>query len=288
MFGAKNKLRKMFNLFNIFNKDLLINLALSAFLFLTTNLCADPIKALIIDYWIKDTTCNDCTMRFFLFELVFLLFSIALAAVLYSRRSTFLPIEIRKITPPNQVNPNKILVLAISRANWVWSAKELSQTNGTHLSLPDKLNDVLATMSTLQERNFFSWEQILRAVKAHEARLERIILVGSSGENGTAKNFAECRKMIEHYFPKLTDDSFDLQEANFDSLDELLNIYRQIIKEHASSEDEIMIDITSGTKVVSIAAAMVTLEHPKVEFQYVETNDAKRIRSFNVESKQHA
>lgn len=88
--------------------------------------------------------------------------------------------------------------------------------------------------------------------------------------------------MIAYYFPQLEEDAFEVREACFEELNDLLCVYREIVATQAHRKGQVMIDVTGGTKVVSIAAAMVTLEHSKVEFQYVETEGEKRVRTFNV------
>ena len=207
--------------------------------------------------------------------------SIALAALLIHRRRTFLPARVQRIGEPDQVAPRQVLILSISRVTWTWTPQALMRGDVRHV-LPADLSGALRAMAALGDRDKFSWEQLLRAVAAHKGRLERLILLGSSGADGTATAFRACGEMIRHYFPSLAETALERQEADFDSLDDLLSKYQQIIASEVRRKGEIMIDVTGGTKVVSIASAMVTLDHPDIEFQYVETNGGKRVRTFNV------
>jgi hypothetical protein len=222
---------------------------------------------------------------FFCVMAVMGLLSVASAALLYRRRRSFLPVAVQRIGQPGHVDPHAVLVLTVSWPGWEWQPGQLTRTKDEkHQShaLPATLLEALSAMAALGRRDSFSWEQLLRAIREHLPRVQRVILIGSSG--GTAASFDACRQMIVHYFPSLDPASIQPRVASFEALDDLLSVYGRIIGEEAARKREIMIDVTGGTKVVSIAAAMVTLEHPEIEFQYVETEGDKRVRSFNVVS----
>lgn len=85
--------------------------------------------------------------------------------------------------------------------------------------------------------------------------------------------------MIEHVLGKRCE--FVRKPCRFDSLDALLITLRETVAE-AGDPYEIILDITGGLKIVSIAAAMVSLEHPEVEMQYVHTEGDKKVLAFNV------
>lgn len=223
-----------------------------------------------------------CGISFWTVEGALFILSILCAMVLYRRRRSFLPVRIQRIVQPGSVEARPTLILTISRNNWRWTPDELSCDKGGSLNLSNDLAGVLTSMAELGAGEKFSWEQILRAIDVHKTELQHVILIGSKGPQGTSVRFAECKAMINHYFPHLKDSDFELREADFESLEELLGIYRTLISAEKVRNRNIMIDVTGGTKVVSIAAAMVSLEHPEIEFQYVETEGAKRVRSFNV------
>jgi hypothetical protein len=223
-----------------------------------------------------------------LFGYKVLLFFLAYAVWLFNRRRTYLcGYNYRQ---PGKVIPHQVLILTISRNSWQWTPEKLQRVHGESLNLPSTLAGALDAMAALGEREKFSWEQMLRAVEVHYKQLgiadsnhlRRLILIGSKGDNGTAHAFEDCRQMIRHYFPGLPEKAVEQRDADFESLEDLIGVYRSIVGSEQERKNEIMLDVTSGTKVVSIAAAMVTLDHPEIEFQYVETHGSKQVRSFNV------
>lgn len=219
---------------------------------------------------------------------VMITFGFGVAWLLYKRRRTFLPIQIQRIGLPDEVVPHAVLVTTMSHTgSWRVDTEndQLTRTNGDPVNLSGTLKEVLDRLAALGEREKFSWEQLLRAITKHaeqSGKPDKVVLLGSPGSSGTTKRFEECRAFIRRFFPEIPEDAFERKEADFDSLEDLIHVYEGVIRAEVKRKGEIMIDVTGGTKVVSIAAAMVTLEHPEIEFQYVETHDEKRIRSFNV------
>lgn len=216
-------------------------------------------------------------------------------AFLYRQGRRLLPVEVRRIGRPGHVRPRAVLVLPVSTPRWQWSPAGLAGgPGGKTWPLPAALPEALAEMARLaapgegQALPSFAWEQLLRAVEPHAGRLQRIVLIGSPGARGSFATLGLCRQMIRHYFPRLDAITLDEREARFDALDDLLDLYREIVAGEAARKGEIMLDVTGGTKVVSIAAAIVTVEHPEIEFQYVDTEGntegKKQVRSFNIVS----
>jgi hypothetical protein len=232
-----------------------------------------------------------CPAAFWWLEAVLLFVSLACAFALYLRRRTFLPINVQRIGEPGMIEPRQVLVLTVSNNPWKfqWDEKlkdKLTISIKDHsIPLPIKLDDALIVMKNLAnlEANppFFSWEQLLRAIAPHHTKLEHIILVGSTNGANSFKQLDDCEKLIQHYF-RLTKIEISKESVHFDSLDNLLSLYNGIIAAEKSRKSQLMFDVTGGTKVVSVAVAMVTLEHPEIEFQYVETEGEKRVRTFNV------
>jgi hypothetical protein len=260
---------------------IIFNSFLAAVLILTQSWIADAIEGQELFPW-------SSAMRFkfgdtgWVTLISIIVISIISAIILYRNRKTFLPVQVQRISDPGKVNENQILILAISRVSWTWSPEMLLRQNGDPYKLPADLDGAIDAMSGLKGRDQFPWEQLLRAVKIHKRTVNRVVLIGSTGDDGTSKDFEACRNMLRYYFPALPEEAFEKRAANFDSLSELMGIYREVIYSEPKRQSEIMIDVTGGTKVVSIAAAMVTLDFPKIEFQYVETEKEKRVRSFNV------
>ena len=205
---------------------------------------------------------------------------------IYLNRRTFLPIQIQRIGEPDAVDPHAILAMTVSYPGaWQidFEGKQITSKE-KQLSLDASLDEVLNRLASLGDSERFAWEQLLRALRKHVAggKLRQVYLIGSPGERGTAAKFTECRDFLRLFYPSIAQESFHGKEADFENIEELRSVYRDIIAQAGQDKSQIMIDVTGGTKVVSIAAAMVTMEHPEIEFQYIETKGSKRVRSFNV------
>lgn len=263
-----------------------VNVALLFTLVMTQSWISDGLAgSKLFSWWSGGFQCETtCDVSFWKLEAFLLLVSVSCALFLYQRRHTFLSVSVRRISPLGLVDPHQVLILVVSDAKWTWTDKGLLSEDKRFVELSPRLPDALMQMESLE--NKFAWEQILRAVMPHQARLQRIVLIGSSNGKKTVERLDECARMIEHYCG-LSVAKKDRFGVNFESIDELLKCYRQLIEGERIRRRHLMIDITGGTKVVSVAAAMVTLEYPEIEFQYVETegtgkNKEKRVRSFNV------
>ncbi len=266
-----------------------INISLTVGIIMLESWVADGIKGDALFPWLPGGALTPGGPWFVWSVVNMFLLAIVFAMLLYERRRSFLPVRVQRIGQPGVVEPRAVLVVNVSRPGWQWAPEQLSRDRGglpEVRALPASLDDALEVMAALGERgHFFAWEQLLRAVREHaRAPLRRLILIGSRGSKGSEESFPRCKKMIAHYFADLESARIEFRAVDFVSLDGLLYEYRQIVAEQGQRKGDVVIDITGGTKVNSIAAAMVTLEHPEVEFQYVETEDDKRVRTFNVVS----
>lgn len=72
---------------------------------------------------------------------------------------------------------------------------------------------------------------------------------------------------------------FEDLQALYDNFNEII---QKVTTELGLAQNDIMIDVTGGTKTASIAAALVTLHHPPIEFQYVRTETPFDVLSYNV------
>ena len=264
-----------------------INISLTVGIIMLEIWVADGIKGDELFPWWPGGTLKPGHPGFAWCVLGMLLLAIVFVVLLYKRRRSFLPVTVQRIGRPDHAEPRAVLALTISRPNWEWSADRLARDRDGSPDvrpLPASLDGALEAMAALGKHEIFPWEQLLRAIRAHAPRLQSLILIGSSGAGGTAESVTMCRQMVGHYFPDLHPGQIEQRAADFNALDGLIYEYRQIVANQARRKGELVIDITGGTKVVSIAAAMVTLEHPEVEFQYVETEGEKRVRRFNVVS----
>jgi len=126
----------------------------------------------------------------------------------------------------------------------------------------------------------WNWQQILRGLKPHQERLKYLYLIGST-ESFNYLDKAES--FIKQYLPDITVIKAN-RPVNFEDLEALIKvIYRAIkdLKAYKLDEDEIIIDITGGQKVTSIAGAVVTL-NSSVRFQYVQTNEPYEVISYDL------
>ena len=142
----------------------------------------------------------------------------------------------------------------------------------------------------------WSWQQTLRAAHHHREKLKCLVLIGSEGGSGTKEQLDLAQQFFDHYFPGkvsiqgksehhgLPYDSH--WQADFEKLDDLRRLLQRVLKRlHRDNykDEDIVIDCTGGQKIASIACVLVTLDRPKLMFQYVGTGDrAGRITGFNV------
>lgn len=277
-------------------KNALINILLSFIIMVLSGWIADAINGAMVFPWLLKIwlLCDPKHPPLWwsigwpiLFSVLWFAFFIGL----YARRATFLPVEILREADPNDIRPHKVVALSVSRVSWELLTEQENGLQGLQLknknnnklvSLPAELDDALTILAGFKEKEKYSWEQILRALQAHQKELLKVYLIGSDGHAGTTKSFNECSALVRYYFPNLQAKEVISKTADFNSLGDLLEQYQSIIRDEYHHLHHLMIDVTGGTKVVSVAAAIVTLEHPNVEFQYVETEGEKRIRTFNV------
>ncbi|MCD6340232.1 MAG: hypothetical protein J7M29_12740 [Verrucomicrobia bacterium] len=119
---------------------------------------------------------------------------------------------------------------------------------------------------------YFNWQPLLRAVQPHP-RLERICLLGSPGDRGSFQWLETCRRFLAPYLPNVSIKSYP-HPLDFEDFNALVEAVRdQIIlrKWKDLSPTEIVVDITGGQKVASIAGAALTLTF-EARIQYVQTN----------------
>lgn len=142
--------------------------------------------------------------------------------------------------------------------------------------------DLLDNFDTSQQ---WPWQQILRAIRPHLSKLERIWILGSPdavGSPGSAGEMEECIRWLESYAEircqiRGGPDGHVVDFENYELLESKLRQVIQEEKEFPGSNDDrrIVIDITGGQKTTSVAAAAITL-NSDVVFQYVQTNVPKK------------
>lgn len=205
----------------------------------------------------------------------------------------------RMLLPPNvlvqspEFEPRRVMIALLSpcrnlreTADGQWEVQDERTTGKPWVSLAGKtLEDIIGKQSNLPQ---WTWQQTLRGAAYHRASLQKLVLVGSSGPGGSGagdqldlcKGFLSCwfrGKVIICGEPQRAGDGYDTRwQADFEDLSGMTHLLRNILRklrrdEPGLTDSDLVIDCTGGFKVASIAAAMVTLDRPKLMFQYVGT-----------------
>ena len=143
-----------------------------------------------------------------------------------------------------------------------------------------------------------SWRMPVEGVAIHYPKIERLIVFTSSDyvtdplkksiDEGSYKQYAEFKLLVERLFEgtgrnvKVTDlckflkgrkefeTGVDFEDAHA-LVDALVAVYRELHREKYQNK-EIMVDVTGGPKVTTVAGAAVVLGKDQV-FQYISTRD---------------
>ncbi|QWK20603.1 MAG: hypothetical protein KNN13_04605 [Hydrogenobacter thermophilus] len=130
--------------------------------------------------------------------------------------------------------------------------------------------------------------QPYRAIKQiiEKGKLEKVIVVGSGGNRSSYEQFPEFKEFIINLIPEASRIKIELWEkpVNFNDLEEIHVEFERIyekLAEEGYKDSDIVLDVTGGTKPVSIAGAATTTPFIDRYFQYV-TNEGKLL-VFNME-----
>lgn len=163
--------------------------------------------------------------------------------------------------------------------------------------LPAKKDFDLKSLTTLEadiqersDRNEMhisntSWRQNLRSLSKNNEVTHLYVIPSKE----SAKDFEKFKAVINHYRPEIKVEQ--ISSKGIDYID-FRSVRRTLDKalakakaENNCEEKNIAVDITSGLKITSIAAATYTLEHKNLTFFYVENLDKDFIiLSFDVKS----
>ncbi len=206
------------------------------------------------------------------------------AAFAWRLRKEYLPVRV--LSQAERVSPRKALILMVSRPGREYSYDSVrhllrSETTGEEEAIP--LPDTLSETTELNCR--WNWLQILRAVQRHQGRLKRICLLGSAPDSRSEGSFATlgaCRKLLEKYLGKGVVECHPegVDFLDIDSLGQVLEEMITQLRREGYKDKEIMLDATGGMKTTSIAVALFTARHPRLEFQYVAEDG--RVTALNV------
>ncbi len=207
----------------------------------------------------------------------------------YRQSRDYLPCRVLDRT--DAIKPRKVLVTTLSTRRRYELVVPVDQDEQMQIVPQDEKFAPITLTGKIDEDIKFSgfiwnWQQVLRAVIPHIGTLERVHLIGSSGDTGSVLQLEECKKFLGYYLGDGVEISCEPNGVGFEDIDMLIKHFKAVIEKLRRENyrvDDIMIDSTGGFKTTSIAAAMVTLNNPDLHFQYVPT-DSKDFKpfSFNV------
>lgn len=210
--------------------------------------------------------------------------------ILFKHGRRYLPARVLRYqeSPP----PRKAMIATIS------DCRNLKELDGAFIvtdaekgavPLSGSLEADTGTNSNLPR---WSWQQTLRGARANRPALRRILLAGSRDASGQPAQIALCRRFLESYFPAVEITATE-RTAAFEDIEEVMDMLRHAIRQlndEGYADKDIIIDCTGGQKPTSIAAALVTLDHPDLMFQYVAASreNLSKVLAFNVASELYA
>ncbi len=144
---------------------------------------------------------------------------------------------------------------------------------GTPLSLGSDLGGAVRNAASLKTRasmrTYWNWEQILRAIRPHEA-LSHVVLVGSTGPRGSHKDLPACQAMIKLYRPDVTveadPNAIDFQDGH--AVESTAGHWAKFMRARVGVQRRVAIDITGGLSISSYVAGAMTMNRELV-MQYV-------------------
>ncbi len=244
--------------------------------------------------WVGDAGKGDCLNFFGLracptkaamdwpgFAAALVLFALGAIGIYFSTRNY---LRVRELKLQKDIRGAKAIILAVStlsRGIAMGSKASAITKDGISVELT---GDIDKDIDALEPLNC-NTQQFLRALAPHVATVERIVLVGSPGEKGSARLRPAYAELVHRYLPTASIDcqSDEVDMEDLDAMRILIDdLCEALIQDHGVAEDNIMIDVTGGQKTASIAAAIATLHRPRVRFQYVSTTLPFAVKAFNV------
>lgn len=183
------------------------------------------------------------------------------------------------ISEKKEVRKRKVLIMPISTINDLEKLRK--SDDGCYVFGDVNLKTSIPEFQK-QSLKGLSWQQTVRGIAMHLGAIERLYLIGSVGDSGSYHQLKQCKEFIEYYLSGI-DIAVWEESVNFENLEDVLNELDKVIK-HAREKyllSDIMLDVTAGPKVTSIAGALVTLNYRELEFQYVSTTEPNQVIAFN-------
>ncbi len=219
---------------------------------------------------------------YYLMGMGVLLFAIG-TSYIYIKRRNFLPVQtIGNGAPPQRV---KALIINLSSLNKVLPAEQFKM-------LLEGTDPPFSYERLQQEYPGCNWLSLFEAVQYHQPVLRYLYLSTSMGDNGSAQQFTLARQAL-HRFIEIRGYPAVLIEQkpepyDFNNLDEGIRAVREAITllkhQHRLKEHDIVVDITGGTKMTSLAASMALQTYPGLQFQYYD-HGGKRFLAYDCVSR---
>lgn len=159
------------------------------------------------------------------------------------------------------------------------------------IKLSENLHKAIEELDELAPSYKWNWQQQMRAIKPHivdsRKQLLRLHLIGSTGDGGSLEHLDSCRKWLKGYLPGVNITK-DKSGIDFNDFNAVVQHIQKIIDEQKKegkgkeklTDKDIVIDVTGGTSMASIAAASTTL-NTRVTFQYVQTT-SREVHAYDV------
>ena len=237
--------------------------------------------------WINGTlpSARDCVLLM-LAVVIILLFAYYLA----HKSQQYLSVQ--KIKQSDKVKLRKVVITMLSPIKkplqLIYPADD-GEPSAWMLTTPEKeisllgltLDDVVHKEADMLR---LPWQQTLRAAHHHNEKLEKLVLIGSSGKTGSGTQLELAHDFFSYYFPDkvsimgadIEGKKFDLEwQADFENLDDLRELLAKTLKtlqKEGYKQKDIVIDCTGGQKTASIAGVLMTLDKPDLACQYVRTD----------------
>ncbi len=264
----------------VWRRELLLILIALAFV-ASSGWLGDSLKGeLLFDGWVQYSNSPHVMFWRIVSLVIAAVFACGSGYLLYQKRQQYLPVgHLEECKQPGNIlaliatvsAPQEDAKLVFSDEGVPWlEFKEPARP------LPDSLEQ--ATTVSLHRWN---WQQLLRAIKPHTASVKEIHLIGSPSATGSSDRLGDCEKLIRFYLPDVKV-CIVSSAIDFENIDLLYHTFEQEIHRLDCAERETVLDVTGGQKTASIAAALVTLHHPELHFQYVSQADPRKVLYYNV------
>ena len=213
------------------------------------------------------------------------LFSLA-SYGLYLFRHAFAPVQ---SLSKHLCDPHKSLILFVSTPSpgtkLACSGKEwtLSFADEKKITFGSDLCTDIAALDKLVDYRW-NWQQLMRAIRPHKNSICLLHLVGSEGQGGSFSHLHTCKDWLKGYLPDIEITTNEEPGIDFQDFNAIIHHIHATIagqKERPLQlrDSDMVIDVTGGTSMASVAAAASTL-NSRVTFQYVQ--DHKDVYAYDV------